>query len=233
MTARRQKEASTLLRLCLQRGECGSLMAWSDSLRLLVSLSVLGLVENVAYFGKAPCSGEDWLDEVGSQLMTRISEYDEGSIGFSLLGLVRDPLRDHIERLALNVKRLQALRHRITEHAGGPRDGLSGSVLLGPSPGFGLTEEILDLVGDQPSEIGRYNEFSNGELSIEYSRLADEQRGILESIDEETQSRRADDAYAEGRRHDYSSAVEYWTRKLIQKQVLVDLINEIDTQDTR
>lgn len=174
---------------------------------------------------KAPCSDEDWLDEVRNHLINRIMEYEEGNIGFSVLSLVRDPVQDHIERLALNVKRLQVLHPRVTEYSNGMREGLSSCLILGPTLEFGLTEEILSLVRDQTSETDGYKECSNDELSDEYSRLVDEQQGILGSINEEIQSREMDDAYAEGRRHDYSSAVEFWARTLVRKGALVDLLN--------
>lgn len=152
-------------------------------------------------------------------------EYEEGNIGFSVLSLVRDPLYDHIERLAVNVKRLQFLHHRVSEYSNGVREGLSGFVLLGAKAEFGLTETILDHVGDQTSETDRYKGCSSDELSDEYSRLVNEQQDIIGSINEEAHSRQMDDAYAEGRRHDYSSAVEFWARTLIRKGALQDLID--------
>jgi ubiquitin carboxyl-terminal hydrolase L5 len=152
-------------------------------------------------------------------------EYEEGNIAFSVLSLVKDPLQDHIERLASNVKLLQFLHHHVPELSNGVREKLSGFVLLEARAEFGLTDEILDLVGDQTSETDRYKECSNDELSDEYSRLVNEQQSIIASINEEVHSRQMDDAYAEGRRHDYSSAVEFWARTLIRKGVLADLID--------
>ncbi|CRG83265.1 ubiquitin carboxyl-terminal hydrolase L5 [Talaromyces islandicus] len=173
----------------------------------------------------APCSDDDWLDEVRDHLINRIMEYEEGNIAFSVLGLVRDPLQDHIERLALNVKLLQFLHHHVPEHSNRMRERLSGFVLLEAKAEFGLTEKILDLVGDQTSETDRYKECSSDELFDEYSRLVNEQQSIIRSINEEVHSRQMDDAYAEGRRHDYSSAVEFWARTLIRKGALADLID--------
>lgn len=199
-------------------------MVLNDSLRILVSLAVVLSVGAMANVRKAPCSDEGWLDEVRSHLINRIMEYEEGNIGFSVLSVVRDPVQDHIERLALNVKRLQVL-HPLAGQSNGASEGLSSCLILGPKQEFGLTEEVLGLVRDQTSETDRYKECSNDELSDEYSRLVNEQQGILGSINEEIQSRHMDDAYAEGRRHDYSSAVEFWARTLIRKGVLVDMLD--------
>lgn len=152
-------------------------------------------------------------------------EYEEGNIGFSVLSVVRDPVQDHIERLALNVRRLQVLYPLVAQQPNGTREGVSSCLVIGPKPEFGLTEEILGLVRDQTDEADKYEECSNGELCDEYSRLVDEQQGILGSINEEIQSRHMDDTYAEGRRHDYSSAVEFWARTLIRKGVLVDMLD--------
>ncbi|KAH8688890.1 ubiquitin C-terminal hydrolase 37 [Talaromyces proteolyticus] len=176
----------------------------------------------------APCTDDDWLDQVRAHLISRIEGYEEDQIEFSVLSLVRDPLRARVEKLALNVRRLQAIRTCFTTSLRSSAEETLGDapgiVLLGPDTSLGLTQDILDLVGDPRDEIDTYNRCSCNELSSEYSRLVVEQQDILMSIREEMQSRQSDDENAEGRRHDYSSAVEYWARALIQKGNLRELI---------
>jgi ubiquitin carboxyl-terminal hydrolase L5 len=154
-----------------------------------------------------------------------MTEYEEDQIEFSVLSLVRDPLSDYTEQLARNVKSLQSIRHRLNESQLEDIKGILGpcdfdGVLLDADPAFGLTEECL--MGVEASESK--NSGDSNELPGEYVRLVNSQQSIKRSILEEMQLRRVEEAFAEGRRHDCSSAVTFWARALARKDVVKELL---------
>ncbi|OKL62840.1 hypothetical protein UA08_02101 [Talaromyces atroroseus] len=172
----------------------------------------------------AACSDGDWLEQVRSHLIGKMTEYEEDQIEFSVLSLVRDPLRDHVEHLARNVKELQRIRDRLTASQLDDLRAMLGTgvyenVLLGASPALGLTEESMHLVPALDDEG-----LTIDELPQEYVRLANDQRDVTRSIMEEMQLRQADDMFAEGKRHDYSAAMEFWARALARKGVLEEFL---------
>ncbi|EEA19755.1 ubiquitin hydrolase, putative [Talaromyces marneffei ATCC 18224] len=174
----------------------------------------------------APCTNGDWLKQVRSHLIDKMMEYAEGQIEFSVLSLVRDPLKDYTEQLARNVRSLQGIRHRLSETQLGDIEAVLGApefdgVLLAADPALGLTEECLMSI-DAAETV---NSGDDGSLPREYLRLVSSQRGIKTSILEEMQLRRDDEAFAEGRRHDCSSAVEFWARALASKGVVKELLS--------
>lgn len=171
--------------------------------------------------GEAPCSDGDWLEQVRTHLMCKMTEYAEDQIEFSVLSLVRDPLADYTEQLARNVGGLQSIRDRLTAAQLDDIKGVLGAdgyqdVLLGASTALGLTEDKLNLAAALDCE-----KCSIDELPQEYIRLVNSQKDIKRSIMEELQLRESDDAFAEGRRHNYARAVEFWARALAQKDGVV------------
>jgi ubiquitin carboxyl-terminal hydrolase L5 len=152
-----------------------------------------------------------------------MTEYEEDQIEFSVLSLVRDPLRDHIEELARNVKELQNIRGRLSDTQLADVRGVLGNevyeqIILGASPALGLTEEDVNRVEAVDKER------SVDELPEEYVRLANSQRDIERSIKDEMQIRQSDQTFAEGKRHDYSAAMEFWARALARKGVVKEFL---------
>ncbi|GAM43582.1 ubiquitin carboxyl-terminal hydrolase [Talaromyces pinophilus] len=182
----------------------------------------------------APCTDDDWLDQVRSHLIEKMTAYEEDQIEFSVLSLVRDPLKDYTEQLARNVRSLQNIRQRLNGSqledikAVLGTDGFDG-VLLDTDPALGLTEESLMAV--ETPESG--NGIHENDLPQEYVRLANSQQGIKTSIQVEMQSRRDEEASVEVRRHDCSSAVEFWARALASKGVVQDILRSIEEKDKK
>ncbi|EED14156.1 ubiquitin C-terminal hydrolase 37 [Talaromyces stipitatus ATCC 10500] len=174
----------------------------------------------------ASCTDGDWLEQVRSHLVTRMTEYEEDQIEFSVLSLVRDPLRDLTEQLARNVKSLQSIKHRLNESQIDDIKAVLGThdfdgVLLEANLALGLTEQcLIDLKVPETENCS-----GDHDLPQEYVRLANNQQGLRRSILEEIQLRRDEDAFAEGKRHDYSSAMEYWARALAHKGVVKELLS--------
>lgn len=155
-----------------------------------------------------------------------MTAYAEDQIEFSVLSLVRDPLKDYTEQLARNVRSLQNIRHRLNETQIGDIKAVLGlhdidNVVLDADPALGLTEECLGGVEPRESDNGS----SDDELPQEYVRLVSNQQGIKLSILEEMESRRNEEASAEVRRHDCASAVEFWARALANKGVVKELLS--------
>lgn len=154
-----------------------------------------------------------------------MTAYAEDQIEFSVLSLVRDPLKDYNEQLARNVKGLQNIRQLLNENQLDDIKAVLGAddfdgVTLDADPALGLIDEYLMAV--EPSETG--NMISNEDLPQEYIRLVSVQQGIRLSIEEEMESRRSEEASAEVRRHDCASAVEFWARALASKGVVKELL---------
>jgi ubiquitin carboxyl-terminal hydrolase L5 len=161
-----------------------------------------------------------------------MTTYEEDQIAFSVLSLVRDPLKDYTEQLARNVRGLQSIRQRLNEsqlediEAVLGTDGFGGA-LLDADPALGLTEECLMAV-EAP---GSGNGIHDNDLPQEYVRLASSQQDIKTSILVEIQSRRDEEASVEVRRHDCSSAVEFWARALASKGVVQDILLSTDEKN--
>ncbi|KAL2009263.1 hypothetical protein VTN00DRAFT_7457 [Thermoascus crustaceus] len=182
--------------------------------------------------GLGQCSVDNWLDLVKPDILSRMAEYEEDQIEFSILGLVRDPILDFRKELALNVKSLGKVNERLggIEKVGSDTpvdtDALE-HVILGPDDSLGLTQDDIDRATIPDNEWEEYRTCTLNELTAHRQKLVTCQRKIRESIAEELQFHRADDDYAAGRRHDYGPAVQLWVRMLARKNIIADLIGDL------
>lgn len=194
---------------------------------LLSSWTTGGLQELTFDCDSGPCTDGDWLEQVRSNLIDRMTGYAEDQIEFSVLSLVRDPILHHVEQLARNVKTLQSLRTRLSESQ---VDGVKGTlglgdfngVLLDACPELGLTEQCLEGVHIETDSAGGGSEADD--LAERFVQLVRRQQDIRRSILEEMQDREDDYRFAEGKRHDYSDAIERWARALSRKARVKDLL---------
>ncbi|KKK15638.1 hypothetical protein P175DRAFT_0512655 [Aspergillus ochraceoroseus IBT 24754] len=173
----------------------------------------------------------DWIDLVKPNILTRMEEYEEGQIEFSVLSLARDPLLDLVDRLAVNIKCLETatkaidayVGDRVTVGAPSLVSALEGS-LLGPDDSYGLTRDAIDRAKIPTEEEKRCADYSMSQLIQYCIELCNAQLQLRATIREEQQSQQSDDDYAEGRRYDYGPAVRTWLRFLARKRVIEDLI---------
>lgn len=163
-------------------------------------------------------------------LITRMTEYEEDQIEFSILSLVRDPLVDLIGKLAVNIKCLEMLNQRLTTQTfavAHPELPLASSILentiLGPDKSFDMTRESIDQA-IVPVVLKRYNLLSAQEIIEFQQKLCNEQQVLRAAIRDEQQTQRADHDYAAGRRYDYGPAIRKWLRFLARKRVFESLI---------
>lgn len=161
-----------------------------------------------------------------------MTAYEEGQIEFSILGLVRDPLPDLREQLAINVRSLEIINERLTNR--GPNDKVdlgTGTVslealqetVLGPEGSLGLTRAMID-EAVVPKEFSEEQSLSSLARSQEELRKA--QIEVRGRVREEQQAQDADQEHATGRRYDYGPAVRGWLRCLARKEQLKKMLGE-------
>jgi ubiquitin carboxyl-terminal hydrolase L5 len=160
-----------------------------------------------------------------------MAEYEEDQIEFSILSVAKDPLVELEDKLAVNVKCLEAVnrwlasREEVEETCPGPEcpASLLENTILGPDSSFNLARHRIEGVIIPPDREVQYAKASAEELRQHQYRLSNEQRELRASILEEQQSHRADDDYATGRRFDYGPAVRAWIRLLARKRIIESL----------
>src|SRR5467141_2151306 len=88
-------------------------------------------------------SEDKWLDLVKPEIRSRMTEYEEGQIEFSVLSLVRDPILDITRELALNVKCLETVNRQLDEGIATSDHTFANlpDVILGPALDLGLTQD--------------------------------------------------------------------------------------------
>ena len=172
------------------------------------------------------CPQGDWLGLVKPNILTRMAEYEEDQIEFSILSLVKDPLHSLVDDLAVNVKCLETINGRIAalQDKTEPEPTLDNTV-LGPAGSFSLTREAIDNAEIPANQKGSYQCNSVGELSQRRQNLSNEQQQLRAAIKEEQQSQQADDDYATGRRYDYGPAVRTWMRFLARKEGVIESLS--------
>lgn len=166
-----------------------------------------------------------------------MTEYTEDQIEFSILSLVRDPIVDLVGELALNVKCLQTIETSLREEEHGETvktetievfNGAS-DCLFGPDLALELTQQDIDNAEIPLIKLEEYRKASFELLKPLRNKLAASQNAIKRSIQDELQSRRADEDHAAGRRHDYNPAISFWARSLVKKGLIQDLAIEFMT----
>lgn len=178
------------------------------------------------------CPEGDWLDLAKPDILTRMNEYEEDQIEFSILSLVKDPLPGLVDKLAGNIKHLQAVNERIRALKGedrpdsetGVADALNENTIWGSDPSFCLTQEKLDNTELPANPKEMYESCPADELNQHRQRLSDEQRDLRATVRDEQQTQQADEDYATGRRYDYVPAVRTWMQFLAQKRAIDSLI---------
>ncbi|EKV16751.1 Ubiquitin Carboxy-terminal hydrolase 37 [Penicillium digitatum PHI26] len=169
------------------------------------------------------CSEDDWLELIKPNLLDRMAAYEEEEIEFSILGLVRDPLPDLINDLAVNVRKLEILNQRVTSLCQSSDTLVLDETVLGPDASLSLTREAIDAAAIPQETLDDYQTCSEKKLQEYQQTICRNQQGLRARIREEQQSHRSDDEYAAGRRFDYGPAVRTWLRRLAQKQQLQEL----------
>ncbi|KAK5790500.1 hypothetical protein VI817_007787 [Penicillium citrinum] len=188
-----------------------------------------GLERQPQAIGEFP-AGEDWFEVAKPNILDRMAAYEEEQIEFSILALVRDPLPELIQQLAVNVRRLEIINEHLMTHDGRDDDSHAQArmsvdtledTVLGPDASLGLTRTMIDKAV-VPEELSR--EQSLTVLTKRQEETAKAQVALRSRVREEQQTRNADEDHATGRRYDYGPAVRTWLRSLARKQQLAELL---------
>ncbi|EFR02774.1 ubiquitin carboxyl-terminal hydrolase [Nannizzia gypsea CBS 118893] len=175
------------------------------------------------------CVEGDWLGLATKEIQTRMADYEEEEIEFSILSLSKDPMTVYLADLASNVKALQHINSRLSELGENCDEAdQENATLDGPDAQYGLTLDILELAL-VPSELAEATE--NGSKAHDLNSLARQRQALVEQqrllrtqIKDEQRSRQMELDYARSRRHDYNAAVHCWTRLLARKRKFEELI---------
>lgn len=161
------------------------------------------------------------------EIQSRMAEYEEGQIEFSILGLVKDPITTLASELAMNVKKIAAINEQsCSSQVPQKVDSSDHDIVTGPDPSLHLTPTLLDEVIVPEDDLEKYKTAPKEDLLGLQEILVDAQKSIRASIKEEQQARHADEDYANKRRHDYGPAVHTWVRALARKGLLEPLAKE-------
>jgi ubiquitin carboxyl-terminal hydrolase L5 len=172
------------------------------------------------------CSEDDWLKLAMPNIIDRMAAYTEDSIEFSILGVVRDPLSDLVQHLAVNVRSLELINERLLAQGDGLREGEANSealndIVIGPEASLGLTRADIELAIASESILGCQDA---AKLRQYQQQLSQAQFGLRGRIREQQQAQREDEDHATGRRYDYGPAIRTWLRFLARKQLLAELL---------
>lgn len=158
------------------------------------------------------------------EIQSRMAEYEEGQIEFSILGLVKDPITTLTSEFAVNLKKLAAINQRLRNHASSQEAGSSDFDLVNsPEASLPLTPDLLNAAIVPGVAVEQFELATDEELMELRQQLLDSQEKVRSLIKEEEQSRHADEDYANKRRHDYGPAVRTWVRSLARKGLLEQL----------
>lgn len=179
--------------------------------------------------------GDDWLQIARPDIISRMAEYAEDQIEFSILSLAKDPMGGLVDQLASNVNDLTTVEKRIatliSESGNMSSSDMDKSldaapVVREPDPSLDLTPEKLAQASPSDHSLQKCQTESLDELERYRHELIERQVELRASIRDEQQSRHTDEEYAAGRRHDYGPAIHTWLRFLARKGMIKALAAE-------
>ena len=169
------------------------------------------------------------------EILSRMADYEDDQIEFSILSLGKDPIIDLIADLAQNVKSLQTLKEWLdastspSEEANGidskasPLDG----TIYGPDGSFDLKQDDIDKAEIPSDKMAGYTTCSVDQLLSYQDELSTAQETLRREVKQEKQLHDDDETKAMARKHDYASAVHRWISMLARKGKIEELINAI------
>lgn len=177
--------------------------------------------------------GGTWTNVACPEIQARMMMF-EGSIEYSLMAVVHDPMVAAKAELARNVKELQVIDARLSETCAGwkTRDGAEESgenVVLGPDPVFELANTDLEAALPRTAlekEISTHQDVYIDDLFKLRKERMKAQASLRGSVRAELVASRDDDEKARLRRHDFGSFVKGWLGGLAEQEVLKAMVDE-------
>lgn len=180
--------------------------------------------------GKIP-ENSDWLSVVQTALTIRMAQYEEGQIEFSLMAVVKDPVEEDREALALNIKCLQCVESKLTEVSPKWKDFLDpnhqGNTIDGPNEEFGITEDTITFACPSDNFMEKLDNDNPEYLMVTRQETITAQAGIRAAVRDHLFGEQADAEKARHRRHDYGSFVQAWLEALAKADALVPLVEKV------
>lgn len=168
---------------------------------------------------------DDWLELAKPFVLSRMAEYEQGQIEFSMLSLVRDPLSRLKSELTQKAKAVQRIHNFLEANRSGQAS--TGAVQLNGIAENGAPSlvEGKQEAGPIPHDMLRGLEvMSIPELETQRSNLVAEERSLRVALKEEERSVRMDEEHAASRRHDYGPAIHAWMKMLAKKKMVEPLL---------
>lgn len=198
-----------------------------------------GLDRQPQRLGAIP-DGTDWLDVITPVVQDRIATYAAGQIHFGLLGVVRDPMAEHLRGLGSNIKALRAVEGRLDEVKADWRDDNANSangvsaeaesdLMRGPDEKLGLTQATIDMA-EKPNLLEhRLGTSCMVALTKLREELVSKQPMLRGQVKEEQQSQDDDERRAREARFDYGPLIRTWLEMLAEKEGLMqELIKDVE-----
>ena len=174
---------------------------------------------------------DDWTGIAGRHIEARMLQDEQAQLSFNLLALCQSPLASVSQSIAHAMSSLHCFNEHI-KHTAFLKDVIdTKGPLLGPHDTsllseFNLSTEDIDTAGPSQSLRDRLQQLSDDaqqasdlqqELVTEAKALMGEYRGELLAMAQEEQR-------VAGRKQDYTPALHCWVKKLAEKGVLEDII---------
>lgn len=169
---------------------------------------------------------EDWVIQTKPEIESRMAEYADDQIEFSILSLVKEPLRGLISTLARNVKTVSALATQMQVRTNGTMDMADsclesvggGSFTQKADPIYRLTQDMIDRADITSAAADAIQRGEAPEMMQLWTELMDEQLELKASIREEQTSDDLDQERADSRRFDYGPSLHSIIQILARKK---------------
>ena len=165
---------------------------------------------------------QEWLDLAKPFIVSKMADYQEGQIQFSILGVVEDPAVRLRSELAYSVKTARETE-RVLESRGIPSAAANSgeSNCLGE---IGLSEQDVAAADVQMEVLQDLEDTPACDLQVRLSKQATMQAELRSMLLAEQQAQRNDEERAARRRHDYGPAIHAWVNALARKNMIEPLI---------
>lgn len=180
-----------------------------------------------------PCGPDNWLDLIAPFLAARMTDYATGGIEFNMLAVVKDPLVEHRQQLAANIK---LLRHIETElnssnpnwkaFAGSPDDEGAVEHLVSESDVLGITSTMIDSGEFSATYERKLRVDDDATTLIELrQRVIADQALLRASVRDEQRSFMDDQNEAADRRNDFGPVIQEWLNMLAENGKLRPIVD--------
>lgn len=174
-----------------------------------------------------------WVDIARPYIQTQMEQYEDDSISFGLLALVKDPISHLRSNLAQNIRAVNVLETRLKELVPDRKPTESSTCtdsdpyfLTGPNSPLGITEDLIAQSCLPPHVETVASTEDSATLLVMHQDLAEAQSIILANLKRELDSQSADEIRAANRRWDYGPFIRKWLQITIQNGSLKEILEE-------